>query len=124
MSKALFGVIIFASVFVIIIGVVVFRFFYRLYTRIKNTKKAMEDALYNHQRKDYTGRRAQQYHYDDSKKQHRSTGPLNEAAQDAQPRRTQTQSGEVIIDHRHQERENKKIFTEDDGEYVDFSEES
>ncbi len=121
MSKALFGVIIFAAVFVIIIGVMLFRFLYRIYSRIRNTKKAMEDVLYNHQRQDYTGRRAQQYHFDENgKKQQRSSNAT--AQEEPQPRRTQTQSGEVIIDHRHQKRENKKIFTEDDGEYVDFSE--
>ena len=35
---------------------------------------------------------------------------------------TQTSTGETIIDNRHQERENKKIFDDSDGEYVDFEE--
>ena len=37
-------------------------------------------------------------------------------------RRTQTATGETIIDNRHQERENKKIFDDSDGEYVEFEE--
>ena len=59
---------------------------------------------------------------------------LNKAVQDAQDKQafnhrtetgrqtTQTSTGETIIDNRHQERENKKIFDDSDGEYVDFEE--
>lgn len=118
MDKAFFGVLIFISIFVIIIGVVIFRFCYRIYSRVRNTKRAFEDALNNNQRRDYTGRKAQQYHFDERGRKRSSNGDTQEEA----PRRTQTQSGEVIIDHRHQERENKKIFSDDDGEYVDFTE--
>ena len=114
MSKALFGVLIFASIFLIIVLTVVFRFLYRLYKKIRNAKRTMEEAM--HAGRDFTGRRAQQYHFDkNGKKQHSSK---NTAAQD-EPRHIKTESGEVIIDHRQQDR---KIFSADDGEYVDFSE--
>lgn len=114
MSKALFGVLIFASIFLIIILTVVFRFLYRLYKKIRDAKRTMEEAL--HGGRNYTGRRAQQYHFDkDGKQQHSSK---NTAAQD-EPRHIKTESGEVIIDKRQQDR---KIFSADDGEYIDFSE--
>ena len=41
-----------------------------------------------------------------------------------QPRQTKTATGETIIDHRHQQREDRKIFDDTDGEYVEFTEES
>ena len=119
--KAVFGVLVFATIFGLILIIIVARFLYGIYRKVRNAKERMEETLYNHYSQDYTGRRAQQYHYDDKGRQQRSGG--NGAARnDASPRRTQTDSGEVIIDHRHQERENKKIFADDDGEYVDFVE--
>ena len=49
---------------------------------------------------------------------------MQEAAdQQAFNYRTETGRKETIIDNRHQERENKKIFDDSDGEYVDFVEE-
>ena len=120
MSKALLGVLVFAGIFLLIVSFFVFRFIYGIYRRIKSAKDMMEDNL---KCRNYTGRRAQQYHYADNGKQQHSSRPMSEAAQDdEQPRRTQTQSGEVIIDNRSAKRENKKIFSDDDGEYVDFSE--
>lgn len=121
MDKALFGVLVFVGIIVMIVLFVIFRFLYRIYRQIRDAKRAVEDAL-GGGRSDRTGRRAQQYHYADKRNQHRSSETMNDAAQDDQPRRTQTESGEVIIDHRSQSRENKKIFSDDDGEYVDFSE--
>jgi hypothetical protein len=120
MDKAFFGVLVFVGIIVMIVLFVLFRFLYRIYRQIRDAKRAVEDAL-GGGRSDRTGRRAQQYHYGDNGRQQRSSGPINDAAQN-EPRRTQTQSGEVIIDHRDQSRENKKIFSDDDGEYVDFSE--
>ena len=37
-------------------------------------------------------------------------------------RRTETATGETIIDHHHENRENKKIFDDEEGEYVEFEE--
>ena len=116
------GILIFLSIFLIIIGVMVFRFCYRIYRRIRDTKQAVEDALNGTQRRDYTGRKAQQYHFDErSSKRNGQHSTTNDQTEEA-PRRMQTQSGEVIIDHNHQERENRKIFDDSDGEYVDFEE--
>lgn len=121
MDKAFFGVLVFVGIIVMIVLFVIFRFVYRIYRKIRDAKRAVEDAL-GGGRSDHTGRRTQQYYYADNGKQHRSSGKTNDADQSGQPRRTQTESGEVIIDHRSQSRENKKIFSDDDGEYVDFSE--
>ena len=118
MTKAVFGVLVFVGIIVLIVLFMVGRFVYSIYRRIRDTKRAVEDAL-GGGRSDHTGRRAQQYHYADNGRQQRSSGPINEAAQN-EPRRTQTESGEVIIDHRSQRREEKKIFSDDDDEYVEF----
>ena len=60
-----------------------------------------------------TGRKRQQY----STRQSANTTQSEQYSQT-----TQTSTGETIIDNRHQERENKKIFDDSDGEYVDFEE--
>lgn len=118
--KALVGVLIFATIFGLILLLMLVRFVYRIYSKVRDAKRAMEDTINNRFGQNDTGRRSQQYQYNQNGRQQRSG---NGAAQgDAQPRRTQTESGEVIIDSRHQERENKKIFADDDGEYVDYVE--
>ena len=95
---------------------------------IKNFRKAAEQAADKQaQRQRYeTGRQRSQY------SQRQLTATDNRQGQDAQQekpakeeaRHTQTATGETIIDQRHQERENKKIFDDSDGEYVEFVEES
>lgn len=45
-----------------------------------------------------------------------------EPEQNDNARRTQTATGETIIDHHHEKRENRKIFDDSDGEYTDFVE--
>lgn len=114
MTKPLLGVLVFAGLFLLFVFFFIFRFCYGIYKRIKTAKRVVEETLNAHHGRDYTGRRAQQYHYSDRGEQH--TSGMNGAAQ---PRRTQTQSGEVIIDRRQPDR---KIFSDDDGEYVDFVE--
>jgi Flp pilus assembly protein TadG len=37
---------------------------------------------------------------------------------------TEAATGETIIDHHHEHRENKKIFDDEEGEYVEFTEEA
>ncbi len=90
--------------------------------KVRDFRKAMQEAAdqqaFNYRTE--TGRKRQQY------------GNRSQGYQDAQnaqqygyesTRHTQTENGETIIDNRHQERENKKIFDNSDGEYVDFVEE-
>jgi len=54
--------------------------------------------------------------------QGKPSGSGGQPTPDDEPRRTQTATGETIIDHRHQKRENNKIFDDSDGEYTDFVE--
>ena len=72
---------------------------------------AQDKQAFNHRTE--TGRKRQQY----STRQSANTTQSEQYSQT-----TQTSTGETIIDNRHQERENKKIFDDSDGEYVDFEE--
>ena len=83
--------------------------------KVKQFNKAVQDAqdkqAFNHRTE--TGRKRQQYGT-------RQSANTTQSEQYSQT--TQTSTGETIIDNRHQERENKKIFDDSDGEYVDFEE--
>ena len=102
----------------------------RRFYRANKVKSEREEIHYRQE----TGRQRQQY----SQRQQASGGNSQASngtysssngsqqagsSQQGQARRTQTVSGETIIDHRHQERENNKIFDDSDGEYVEFTEE-
>ena len=118
--KALIGVLIFATIFGLILLIMICRFVYRIYVRLRNTKRAMEDALgvrregRGEWREERGGRREERREERGERREER--GYYEE------PRRTRTESGEVIIDRRHEERKQKKIFSQDDGEYVDYVE--
>lgn len=78
---------------------------------IRRMRKAVQDAAEQQESRfrTETGRQRRQY---------------TQRAQNTQrPQATQVETGETIIDHRHQQRENRKIFDDTDGEYVDFIEE-
>lgn len=84
--------------------------------KFKDLRKAAEDAAEQQafRYREETGRQRQQY----------STRNTRQAqgAQTEQPRQTTMATGETIIDNRRQDRENKKIFDDSDGEYVEFEE--
>ena len=82
---------------------------------IKKAKKnAQEAADRKEQRfRDEVGRQRQQY----------SQRQQTQQAQSSYESQSHQSSQETIIDNRHQERENRKIFDDSDGEYVDFIEE-
>ena len=113
--KALIGVLIFATIFGLILLIMICRFVYRIYVRLRNTKRAMEDAL-GGGREERGERRETKIGERREERGERGEGYYEE------PRRTRTESGEVIIDRRHEERKQKKIFSQDDGEYVDYVE--
>ena len=53
------------------------------------------------------------------------SGPSAESYQNTEyknARRTETATGETIIDHHHENREHKRIFDDGEGEYVEFEE--
>ena len=79
--------------------------------------------------RDETGRQQRQYHYTAQSAPNQQAEPR--FTQEEKPRQkeeepleihTKTATGETIIDRR-AERENKKIYEEAEGEYVEFSEE-
>ena len=111
----------------------------RILKKIKDTKRAVEEAADRKEQRyrNETGRQRQQYSQRPQPQQSRAENTNgDESAQSAervQPsqneeqknaRHTQTATGETIIDHHHETRENKKIFDDSDGEYVEFVEES
>jgi len=116
----------------------------RILKKIKDAKRAVEEAadLKEQRLRNETGRQRQQY----SQRQQPQNAQNSQNAQETQSnqntqstqnsqstesfqqtqndnaRRTETATGETIIDHHHENRENKKIFDDEEGEYVEFTE--
>ncbi len=101
---------------------------------IKNMRKAAQNAadLREQRMRDEVGRQRQQYSQrqqtqNTQRTQNAQRTEDNQRTQEPQQdnaRRTQTATGETIIDHHHEKRENQKIFDDSDGEYVEFVEEA
>ena len=113
----------------------------RILKKIKDAKRAVEEAadLKEQRLRNETGRQRQQYSQRQQPQNARSSQnaqdtPGNQSNQDSQStesfqqpqndnaRRTETATGETIIDHHHENRENKRIFDDGEGEYVEFEE--
>ena len=145
MIKFIIGAIIFGLIAIAIIVMVVINFTYR---GVKKIRQEMEDNYYRNQKRkeqkekkpfddDYfknsTGRRRQsrtEAQYEQREQPKRDKNPFGDdyfkSKQQEQPqdkkdtaRKTTTSSGVTIIDDRESD---KKIFTKDDGEYVEFEE--
>ena len=111
--KALLGILAFFFFLVVLILLLTGSYVYKVFRNIK--KAARQAAEQQEQRyREETGRQRSQY-------SQRAQKPY-EANGTNEPHKTTTTTGETIIDHRHQERENKKIFDDSDGEYVEFEE--
>ena len=101
----------------------------RILKSIKDAKKAVEEAadLREQRLRNETGRKRQQYSQRAQSNQNTHDGQSTESyrtTDNDNARRTETATGETIIDHHHQNRENKKIFDDSEGEYVEFVEEA
>ena len=109
MLKGILGFLLFVFVFAIFIMLLTGSYILK---KIREFRKAAERAAdqqaFNYRTE--TGRQRQQY-------------CNRQRTQSASSQTTQTATGETIIDNRQQKRENKKIFDDSDGEYVDFTEE-
>ena len=109
MLKGILGFLLFVFVFAIFILLLTGSFILK---KIREFRKAAEQAAdqqaFNYRTE--TGRQRQQY----------SNRQKTQSTQSSQT--TQTATGETIIDNRQQKRENKKIFDDSDGEYVEFEE--
>ena len=107
MLKGLLGFFAFIFFLVVLILLLVGSYLYRTYRKIRVAAQRAADRQAQQHREE-TGRQRQQY---------------------SQRQQTQNQSAQGFqdaerVDNRHQERENKKIFDDSDGEYVDFVEEA
>ena len=116
----------------------------KILNSIKDAKKAVEEAadLREQRLRNETSRQRQQYSQRQQPQNSQSSqdNQSNQSAQNSQraqssqsaesyqnteyknARRTETATGETIIDHHHEHRENKKIFDDEEGEYVEFEE--
>ena len=123
MFKGLLGFLIFIFFLIILILLVAGSYIYRFFKKMQNAaERAAERQA--HQYREETGRQRTQY--TQRQQPHNRQQQQSNGAEDFNfsQRTTQTATGETIIDNRHQERENKKIFDDSDGEYVDFVEET
>ena len=112
----------------------------RVVKSVKKFKEAAQQAAdkKEQQFRDEVGRQRQQYsqrpqsqsattsaqttHDTQTTHDAHDTHSAPEPEQNDNARRTQTATGETIIDHHHEKRENRKIFDDSDGEYTDFVE--
>ena len=112
----------------------------RVVKSVKKFKQAAQQAAdkKEQQFRDEVGRQRQQYsqrpqsqsattsaqttHDTQTTHDAHDTHSAHEPEQNDNARRTQTATGETIIDHHHEKRENRKIFDDSDGEYTDFVE--
>lgn len=119
MLKGILGFLLFLFFLVVLILMLTGSFILK---KVRDFRKAMQDAAaqqaFNYRTE--TGRKRQQYA---NRSQNYQDTQNNQQYGYESTRHTQTETGETIIDNRHQERENKKIFNDSDGEYVDFVEE-
>ena len=134
MFKGILGALLFVFFLIVFLVFLAWGYiirFIRNYRRATKVKADREEIRYRNE----TGRQRQQYSQRQQQPGNGRQQPGNggqQASNDEQQtgndnqqdqaRRTKTTTGETIIDHRHQERENKKIFDDNDGEYVEFTE--
>jgi len=127
MLKGLLGFLLF--IFFVIVFIVLVAWGYIIRT-INNFRKAVTDAAEMKEKRyrEDIGRKRQQYSQREQPtqsgqqdKDYRRTA--DEDTQQEEVHRYETATGETIIDRHQKERESKKIFDDDDGEYVEFIEE-
>lgn len=100
----------------------------RILKSIKDAKKAVEEAadLREQRLRNETARQRQQYsqrqQQNNQSTQNSQSTQYSQTTENDNARRTETATGETIIDHHHEHRENKKIFDDEEGEYVEFEE--
>ena len=117
MLKGILGIVLFVFFLIVFIFMLTGGYLIRAFR--KAYKNAQEAADKKEQRfRDEVGRQRRQY----SQRQQPQNTQSNQTPEDDNARRTETATGETVIDH--QNRDNKKIFDDEEGEYVEFVEES
>lgn len=118
----LHGLLFIALLFLIVMAIVVMlavRFFWSAIVRMRDMlRRIMGVGPDSYGSEDYTGRRSSQYTFSHGGR--RASSSSGRSSSDG--RRSQTSSGTTIIDNRNPEQARRKIFSEDEGEYVDFEE--
>lgn len=125
----LHGLLFIALLFLIIMAIVVMlavRFFWSAIVRMRDMlRRIMGVGPDSYGSEDYTGRRSSQYTFSHGGRRASSSSGRTSSSSDKSSsggRRSQTSSGMTIIDNRNPEQARRKIFSEDEGEYVDFEE--
>ncbi len=94
---------------------------------IRNFKKAVEQAadLRAQQMRNEVGRKNQQYSKRNTTTHNKRSNKANGAQEpyESSGVNEDYQQSETIIDHHQQRRESRKIFDDEEGEYVEFTEE-
>ncbi len=125
----LHGLLFIALLFLIVMAIVVMlavRFFWSAIVRMRDMlRRIMGVGPDSYGSEDYTGRRSSQYTFSHGGRRASSSSGRTSSSSDKSSsggRRSQTSSGTTIIDNRNPEQARRKIFSEDEGEYVDFEE--
>lgn len=133
----LHGLLFIALLFLIVMAIVVMlavRFFWSAIVRMRDMlRRIMGVGPDSYGSEDYTGRRSSQYTFSHGGRRASSssgrtsssygrTSSSSSGRSSSGGRRSQTSSGTTIIDNRNPEQARRKIFSEDEGEYVDFEE--
>ena len=125
----LHGLLFIALLFLIIMAIVVMlavRFFWSAIVRMRDMlRRIMGVGPDSYGSEDNTGRRSSQYTFSHGGRRASSSSGRTSSSSDKSSsggRRSQTSSGMTIIDNRNPEQARRKIFSEDEGEYVDFEE--
>ena len=90
--------------------------------KIKQVHKAVFRDEVGRKRQQYSQRAQPQSNQNAQSSQNSQNTQSNQSSKQQTARHTQTATGETIIDHHHEKRENRKIFDDSDGEYVEFEE--
>ena len=125
MLKGIFGALLFVFFLIVFFVFLAWGYIIKTIRNFRRATRVKADREEIHYRME-TGRQRQQYSQRPTNGQATANSQQQQTAdnnQQDQARRTQTATGETIIDHRHQERSDKKIFEDSEGEYVEFTEE-
>lgn len=115
------GAILLVLLFFVLLGVMLFTSAVLSFIRRFRSMGDKYDPSDNRSDRDYTGRRQQQYSYRGGRSA--ATGDTRGTRRDSQETSYSSGQDEVIVDTRSSHRANKRIFDDDEGEYVDFVEE-
>ena len=122
--KALLSIFVFIFLVIVLILLLTGGFIIRTIRKLRDTAQQMADQQEFRVRQE-TGRQRRQYRTHDAqgtRKSHTTHKTHTGNETEETTRYTSTATGETIIDQNHQERENRKIFNDSDGEYTDFVE--